>query len=105
LPTCFSCHLLPSEYESFGLAALEAMAAGVPVIASNAGGLPEIIQQGKTGYLAPVGDIETMAKDALSVISDGKTLQQFKANAAAHALNYDISKVVPQYEKLYGRFL
>jgi L-malate glycosyltransferase len=97
--------LLPSEYESFGLAALEAMAAGVPVIASNAGGLPEIIQQGITGYLAPIGDIETMAKDALSVIGNEKTLQKFKANAAGHALNYDISRIVPQYEKLYERFL
>ncbi len=97
--------LLPSEYESFGLAALEAMAAGVPVVSSNAGGLPEIIVQGKTGYMASVGDIDAMANDALSIISDEKTLKQFKVEAAAHALDYDISKVVPQYEKLYERFL
>lgn len=97
--------LLPSDYESFGLAALEAMTAGVPVISSNAGGLPEINIDGKTGYLGNVGDIETMSKRAIELLSDENKLQQFKAAAAAHARQYDIENIVPRYEALYNRFL
>jgi N-acetyl-alpha-D-glucosaminyl L-malate synthase BshA len=96
--------LLPSDYESFGLAALEAMAAGVPVISSNAGGLPEINVDGETGYLAKVGDIETMSRHAISLLSDENKLQRFKSTAAAHALRFDIENIVPQYELLYNRF-
>jgi N-acetyl-alpha-D-glucosaminyl L-malate synthase BshA len=96
--------LLPSDYESFGLAALEAMAAGVPVISSNAGGLPEINVDGETGYLAKVGDIETMSRHAISLLSDENKLQRFKSTAAAHALRFDIDNIVPQYELLYNRF-
>ncbi len=97
--------LLPSEYESFGLAALEAMAAGVPVISTDAGGLKEINIEGETGYMAKVGDIETMSRRALDIVRDDKTLNAFKARAAAHARKYDIANIVPLYEKLYERFL
>jgi N-acetyl-alpha-D-glucosaminyl L-malate synthase BshA len=96
--------LLPSEYESFGLAALEAMAAGVPVISSNAGGLPEINKDGETGFLAKVGDIETMAARSIELLSDENKLQRFKSTAASQALKYDIENIIPQYELLYNRF-
>ncbi len=96
--------LLPSEYESFGLAALEAMAAKAPVISSNAGGLPEINLQGITGYLADVGDVETMSKEAIGLLNNSAKLKQFKENAFQQALRYDIKNIVPQYEKLYSRF-
>jgi N-acetyl-alpha-D-glucosaminyl L-malate synthase BshA len=97
--------ILPSDYESFGLAALEAMAAGVPVISSNAGGLPEINLEGETGYLADVGDVETMSKRAIELLSDENKLHKFKTKAAAHARLYDIETIVPRYEALYNRFL
>jgi N-acetyl-alpha-D-glucosaminyl L-malate synthase BshA len=97
--------LLTSEYESFGLAALEAMAAGVPVISTNAGGLPEIAVQGETGFLADVGDIETMSQRAIQILGDNEVLAGFKANALAHAKLFDIQNIVPQYEALYNRFL
>ena len=93
--------LLPSQYESFGLAALEAMACGVPVISSNAGGLPEINIQGKTGFLAEVGDVDTMAADAMTILGSDEKLQQFKENALAHAAEFSIDKIVPLYENLY----
>jgi N-acetyl-alpha-D-glucosaminyl L-malate synthase BshA len=95
--------LLTSEYESFGLAALEAMAAGVPVVSTNAGGLPEIAVPGETGFLDEIGDIHGMSAHAIQILSDDKTLQRFKA--AAHAKNFDIHRIVPQYEALYNRFL
>ncbi len=93
--------LLTSEYESFGLAALEAMAAEVPVISTNAGGLPEININGYCGYMSNVGDIKDMCKNALSILQDDATLQQFKANALAQAQKFDIGNIVPKYEELY----
>jgi N-acetyl-alpha-D-glucosaminyl L-malate synthase BshA len=97
--------LLTSEYESFGLAALEAMAAEVPVISTNAGGLPEININGYCGYMSNVGDINDMCKNALSILQDESTLQQFKANALAQAQKFDIGNIVPKYEELYERVL
>lgn len=97
--------LLTSEYESFGLAALEAMAAGVPVISTNAGGLKEIITDGETGYMADVGDVASMSQNALMILKDDKILKGFKERAARYAKQYDIGNIIPLYEKLYERFL
>jgi N-acetyl-alpha-D-glucosaminyl L-malate synthase BshA len=93
--------LLTSEYESFGLAALEAMAAGVPVVSTNAGGLPEIIVPGVTGYMGNVGDIKTMSRQAIDILQNDSRLQEFKKNAARQAQAFDIKSIVPLYEKLY----
>ena len=92
--------LMPSEKESFGLAALEAMACEVPVISSNAGGIPELNVHGVTGFLSKVGDVEDMTKNALYVLDD-EHLPQFKSNALKRAKEFDIGKILPQYEKLY----
>lgn len=97
--------LLTSEYESFGLAALEAMAAEVPVISTNAGGLPEIMINGYCGYMSNVGDVEDMSKNALAILKDDATLLQFKSNALAQAKKFDIENIVPLYEALYKRVI
>jgi N-acetyl-alpha-D-glucosaminyl L-malate synthase BshA len=97
--------LLTSEYESFGLAALEAMAAEVPVISTNAGGLPEIMIEGVTGFMGNVGDVETMSKQAIDILQDDERLQQFKTGAAKHAHTFDIKNIIPLYEKLYDEVL
>jgi N-acetyl-alpha-D-glucosaminyl L-malate synthase BshA len=96
--------LLPSEYESFGLAALEAMAAGEIVISTNAGGLPEIVQHNITGFMANVGDVDTMSKYAIDILQDEEKLQAMKEAAFLHASNFDIKNIIPLYEKLYSRF-
>lgn len=97
--------ILTSEYESFGLAALEAMAAGVPVISTNAGGLSEININGETGYMSDVGDVQSMSLQALEILKDDKTLNGFKKRSAEHAKTFDISRIIPVYEALYERFL
>lgn len=97
--------LLTSEYESFGLAALEAMAAEVPVISTNAGGLPEIIINGNCGYMSTVGDVEDMSKNAMLILKDKVTHDRFKINALTQAKKFDIGNIVPQYEKLYERLI
>jgi len=93
--------LLPSDTESFGLAALEAMAVGVPVISSNTGGIPEVNVHGVTGFLSNVGDIDDMAKNALHILRDEVTLNTFKKNAIERTKEFDIEKIIKQYEDLY----
>ncbi|MCX6198050.1 MAG: N-acetyl-alpha-D-glucosaminyl L-malate synthase BshA [Bacteroidetes bacterium] len=97
--------ILPSETESFGLAALEAMAVEVPVISSNAGGIPEINIQGKTGFMSTVGDFEDMAKNAIYILEDEVRLKEFKANALAQAKIFDIKNILPQYEAYYTKVI
>jgi glycosyltransferase involved in cell wall biosynthesis len=96
--------ILPSEYESFGLAALEAMAARMPVISTNVGGLPEINIDGRTGCLSNVGDVEDMSRNAIEILANDAMLATFKKNAFDQAQMFDIHNIVPQYEKLYSRF-
>lgn len=95
--------VLPSAYESFGLAALEAMACGIPVISSNAGGLPEININNKTGFLSEVGNVDEMAANAISLLTDEEKFQQFSQSAYDVAHTFTIDKVVPKYEALYER--
>jgi N-acetyl-alpha-D-glucosaminyl L-malate synthase BshA len=96
--------LLPSEYESFGLAALEAMAARSVVISTNAGGLGEINLHGKTGYMANVGDVKSMSGFAIELLKSESKLEAMKEAAYQQALEFDIKKIIPVYEALYGRF-
>ena len=101
---CFTdLFLLPSETESFGLAALEAMVNKVAVVSSNAGGIPEVNKQGITGYLSDVGDIEDMIKNSLKILKDDSVLQQFKERAYDVAKEFDITNIMPLYEALYER--
>ncbi len=97
--------LMPSEVESFGLSALEAMACQVPTIASNAGGIPEIIVDGVTGFMSPVGDIEAMAKNAVYILEDEKRLEKFKKAAYERAKDFDIARIVPLYESFYHQII
>ena len=97
--------MIPSENESFGLAALEAMAVEVPVISSNAGGIPEINIHGKTGFMSNVGDFADMAKNAIYILQDENRLKEFKANALEQAKTFDIENVLPQYEAYYKKVL
>lgn len=97
--------LLPSQTESFGLAALEAMALGVPVISSNSGGLPEVNINEFSGYLSDVGNTDEMAQNAIKILSDDKILEQFKKNAKQAAFKFDIQNIIPIYENLYNEIL
>lgn len=97
--------ILPSEYESFGLSALEAMAARVPVISTNAGGLPEINVQGYCGFMSNVGDIDDMSNNTLNLLADPVKYQEYKSNALKQAMKFDINTIVPEYEALYKRFV
>lgn len=95
--------LLPSETESFGLAALEAMACGLPVIGSRAGGIPELVECGVSGFLSPVGDVEDMARNTLKILENPASLANFSAGALARARQFRVEAILPQYETLYRR--
>ncbi len=97
--------IMPSGSESFGLAALEAMACQVPIISSNTGGLPELNIHGETGFLSEVGDVEEMAQNAIQVLSNETMLGQFRKNALAQAERFDIKQILPQYEAYYEQIL
>jgi len=97
--------ILPSETESFGLAALEAMACQVPVISTNTGGLPEVNVNDYCGFMSNVGDIDDMAKNSIYILEDSDRLMQFKKNALEHAKVFDIQKILPIYERLYEKVL
>lgn len=97
--------LLPSEQESFGLAALEAMAAHTPVISSNAGGIPEVNIQGETGYLAEIGNVKAMSNYAIKLLSNDDLLQEMKNNAKKQAIKFDLKNILPLYEQMYDETL
>lgn len=97
--------LLPSEKESFGLVALEAMAASIPVVSTNIGGLAQVNIDGKTGFTSPVGDVDKMAADAVSLLSDGEMYRVFSENANQVARAYDLPKILPLYEEAYQEAL
>ena len=97
--------IIPSANESFGLAALEAMACEVPVISSNVGGLPEVNIHGKTGFLSDVGNVDEMAENAIRILKDDAILQQFSKNALAQAKLFDIKNILPRYEAYYEHIL
>ena len=97
--------LLPSEQESFGLAALEAMAAHTPVISSNAGGIPEVNIQGVTGFLAEIGNVEAMSNYTIKLLSDEKLLAEMKDNAKEQAIKFDLVNILPVYETMYKKTL
>ncbi|WP_299123549.1 N-acetyl-alpha-D-glucosaminyl L-malate synthase BshA [uncultured Tenacibaculum sp.] len=99
---CYSdVFLLPSETESFGLAALEAMAASTAVISTNTGGLPEVNIDGKTGYLSDLGDVDDMAKNAIKILKDEAMLNQFKEHAKEHIKLFSLENILPVYEEIY----
>jgi len=97
--------IMPSESESFGLAALEAMACQVPVISTNTGGMPELNIHGETGYMSKVGDVDDMAANALKILSDNSVLSRFKEQALKRARQFDIQEILPQYEQFYRKIV
>lgn len=103
--SCADLFLLPSATESFGLVALEAMACGVPVIASRVGGLPEVLPHGEAGYLAEVGAVDEMAEYGVSILKDRDTWRRMSANARAAAEQFSTDRVVPMYERYYMKVL
>ena len=103
---CFSdLFLLPSEQESFGLSALEAMVHKVPVICSDVGGLSEVVEDGFSGYLCPLGDIDAMAEKAIHILEDKHRHQQFKQNAFEVSKKFDINNIIKDYESVYEEAL
>jgi N-acetyl-alpha-D-glucosaminyl L-malate synthase BshA len=104
--SCSDLFLIPSQSESFGLAALEAMACGLPVISSSVGGLPELVKHNESGFIAEIGDVERMAKYAIDLLTNEKKYKIFSKNSRDRAVNlFDISKVVPLYEEHYRKIL
>jgi N-acetyl-alpha-D-glucosaminyl L-malate synthase BshA len=98
--------LLPSETESFGLSALEAMACNVPVVASNVGGLPEVIEDGVTGFLCNIGDVDAMGERALQLLTDSDLYHSFAKRGRERAIeNFHTDKIIPQYERYYEKVL
>ena len=99
---CYSdVFLLPSQTESFGLAALEAMAAKTAVISTNTGGLPEVNIHGVTGYLSDLGDVQDMADNAVSILENDEILETFKENAREHTTKFSLENILPVYESIY----
>jgi glycosyltransferase involved in cell wall biosynthesis len=106
LLSCADLFLLPSANESFGLAALEAMASGAPVVATRVGGLPEVVPHGEAGFLVPVGDIDAMVEAAMCVLGDPARWRAMSDRARAHAVErFSSEQIVPQYEAYYERVL
>jgi L-malate glycosyltransferase len=105
LLSCTDLFLLPSENEAFGLVALEAMACGVPVIATRTGGIPEVVEDGRSGYLASVGDVDAMAAAALSLLQDSDKWQRFSSAARLDAERFGADRVVSEYESYYSEVL
>jgi L-malate glycosyltransferase len=97
--------VMPSESESFGLAALEAMACGVPVLATRAGGLPEVVEHGVSGLLSEIGDVDALAQNALTLLSDPEVYQRYSTAALARARQFDHHAIVPLYEAYYARIM
>ncbi len=97
--------LLPSQAESFGLAALEAMACGLPVISSSVGGLPELVKHNETGFIAEIGDIDRMARYAADLLGNERKYKIFSENSRNRAVNYEKSKIIPLYENYYEKIL
>ena len=105
LLACSDLFLLPSQHEAFGLVALEAMACGVPVVATRIGGIPEVVSHGESGYLAPVGDVEAMAAASLELLEDPERWRRASAAARAGAERYSVDRVVPEYVAYYEEVL
>lgn len=97
--------LLPSSQESFGLAALEAMAYGVPVVASNIGGIPEVVVNGETGFLSPVGDIADMSRSVVRLLSDPELYRKMSLAAIARSKKFSVENILPQYEQFYENYI
>ena len=102
LLSCADLFLLPSEAESFGLTALEAMSCKVPVIGTDSGGLPEVVNQGETGFLAPIGDVQRMSEDSINLLTNEGMYKEFRENCRIRAVEcFSMSRIIPQYESLY----
>lgn len=105
LLACADVFLLPSAEESFGLAALEALASGVPAVTSDVGGLPELIEKGRSGYVAAIGDCDAMARRVLELTADAAALERHREEAYRRARKFDAERIVPLYERLYEKLL